>query len=457
MKLEFQRQESYSRGELLLRSFFGPIYIGLPHGFLLMFFGIWGQILRLISFWIILFTGRYPESFFDYQVKLMRWNLRVQARYLNLSDGYPAFGLNAEDERVTFEVPYPENLSWVSVLMRALLGFFYVLIPHSVLLMFYGIGVMVISVAAWFAVLFTGEFPEKMHNMLAGYLRWNTRVQLYMNYMTDDYPPFTGKPDQEDSPSINLYSLSDVSRLMAPVFLVLIGFVTIQYGTATHQNGGFMFGATCLLLAGFASLLISTRRLTKNLRIAMMVGLALITGVLGYANYRSIKDPIEFNNEKVRRYAHVIQRLKDIRTAQLAYKAKYQQYTGSLDTLVHFVKHDSLPQIMSKDLPEYNPDSMTLKQAIEMGYAIRDTIPVAVKDSLFGVRHRQGRHHPFVADSLPVVPFTGGERFKMQAGTISRSGADVPVFEAVDSDPFDRNHVLQVGSMVDPKTNGNWE
>ncbi|NQY67733.1 MAG: DUF4389 domain-containing protein, partial [Flavobacteriales bacterium] len=90
MKLYIERQESYSKTELLLRGFLGFLYIDLPHAFLLMFFGIWSRILTFLSMWIILFTGRYPESFFEFQVGLMRWNVRWKARSYNLADGYPA-------------------------------------------------------------------------------------------------------------------------------------------------------------------------------------------------------------------------------------------------------------------------------------------------------------------------------------------------------------------------------
>ena len=83
----------------------------LPHGFLLIFIGLWGKILSFIAFWIVLFTGEYPKSFFDFQVGLFRWGLRVNARYYNLCDGYPAFGINASDQFVKLEVEYPERLS----------------------------------------------------------------------------------------------------------------------------------------------------------------------------------------------------------------------------------------------------------------------------------------------------------------------------------------------------------
>ena len=56
-----------------------------------LFLGKWGSILSAIAFWVILFTGRYPKSMFEYQVQLLRWQLRLNARKYNLSDDYPPF------------------------------------------------------------------------------------------------------------------------------------------------------------------------------------------------------------------------------------------------------------------------------------------------------------------------------------------------------------------------------
>ena len=131
MKLTIKHQESFSRGELLLRTFFGWIYIAIPHGFLLMFLGIWSAILAFISFLAILFTGRYPQSFFEFQVGLQQWSLRVNARMLNLSDCYPTFGLNASDEFTNFELPYPESLSRGLLIVKLLFGLIYVILPHG--------------------------------------------------------------------------------------------------------------------------------------------------------------------------------------------------------------------------------------------------------------------------------------------------------------------------------------
>jgi hypothetical protein len=191
MTFEIKHQDQLSRGELLLRSFFGWLYILIPHAFILFFMALWGAILSFISFWIILFTGRYPQSFFEYQVGLIRWQTRLQARMYNLSDGYPAFGINATDEATQVEIPYPERLSRGMVLVKLLFGWLYVAIPHFFVLFFLSMAAMFIAFIGWWIILFTGKLPKSMHDFITGFLRWNTRVSLYMQNMTDVYPPFS--------------------------------------------------------------------------------------------------------------------------------------------------------------------------------------------------------------------------------------------------------------------------
>jgi len=193
MTFDVKYQESYSRSELLLRSFLGLFYIIIPHIFLLMFLSIWSSILSFITFWVILFTGSYPESWFNFQVQLMKWNTRVNLRIFNLSDGYPAFGLDVEDDAFKLDVPYPENLSRGTLLMKALLGFIYVMIPHGIVLSLRSYATIFLNFLAFWVVLFTGSYPESWFNFNVGTLRWGLRVNLYMGYMTDDYPPFSGK------------------------------------------------------------------------------------------------------------------------------------------------------------------------------------------------------------------------------------------------------------------------
>lgn len=193
MKLTINHQETYSRGELLLRTFFGFLYIGIPHYFLLFFVGIWSSILTFISFWAILFTGRYPQSFFEYQVGLQKWSVRLQARIMNLADGYPAFGIKGTDDRTSFELDYPENLSRGMALVKAFFGWIYCALPHVFVWYFRLLASMFLNFLGWWAVLFTGKYPASWHTFNVGTVRWMARVNLYMSYMTDTYPPFSGK------------------------------------------------------------------------------------------------------------------------------------------------------------------------------------------------------------------------------------------------------------------------
>ncbi|HLO58710.1 MAG TPA: DUF4389 domain-containing protein [Bacteroidales bacterium] len=193
MELTIKTQDRYSRLQLLLRTFFGWLYIAIPHGIILFFLGIWSAILTFVAFWIVLFTGKYPKTMFDYQVGFNRWNLRVNTAMMNLSDGYPGFGLDVQDENLNFNLEYPEKISRVLLLLRLFLGWLYVMIPHGFLLFFRTIATMVIVFISWFAVLFTGKYPAVFHEYVTGLMRWNTRVNLYIAFLTDQYPPFNGK------------------------------------------------------------------------------------------------------------------------------------------------------------------------------------------------------------------------------------------------------------------------
>jgi len=193
MKLSITHQEKYSRGELILRTLFGGIYIALPHFFLLCIVGIWSGILSFVAFWVVLFTGRYPESMFNFQIGYQNWYLRLGASLSNLVDGYPAFFPKGTSEKVKLEVPRPEKVNQGMVLVRLLFGWIYVGIPHGICLIGRFIATGVLMFLAWWAVLFTGRYPERWHAFNVGSYRWITRIGLYLGYFTDTYPPFSGK------------------------------------------------------------------------------------------------------------------------------------------------------------------------------------------------------------------------------------------------------------------------
>ena len=195
-----QHPEKLSRLHLLLKTFFGFIYVGIPHGIILWALSIAAWLVSQAAFVGILFTGRYPKSLFDFAVAYQRWNLRVMA-YAGLFmgnfmvDKYPPFSFEEEaDDPVILRVEYPETLSKPHAVLKLLLGWLYVGIPHGIILLFYGIALMIALFFVWFIVLFTGRFPESVFRFAEGYMRWGTRVNLYLAFATDKYPKFSPSP-----------------------------------------------------------------------------------------------------------------------------------------------------------------------------------------------------------------------------------------------------------------------
>ena len=89
--LTVEYPERLSRGWVLLKVFFGWLYVGIPHGIILGLYGIAVSIVTFIAFWAILFTGKFPKGMFDFVVGYMRWSLNVSAYMGLLRDEYPPF------------------------------------------------------------------------------------------------------------------------------------------------------------------------------------------------------------------------------------------------------------------------------------------------------------------------------------------------------------------------------
>lgn len=155
----------------------------------------------------------------------------------------------------------------------------------------------------------------------------------------------------------------------------------------------------------------------------------LLAGVIiffGYKCYNSIMIPQQFQEIKQQRYDRIIERLKDIRTAQEAYKGVYNKYIGNFDTLINFIKFDSVKVVRSIGAltDDQLEAGMTEAEAIKQGIILRDTMKVSALENVF--------NKAFQADNLRYVPFTEKKhQFKMGASSITTdSGIEVPIFEA---------------------------
>ena len=192
MIFDIKHQQNYSRLELLARTFFGPLYIGIPHGFIMFFLSIGVFFCHFALFFIILFTGKYPRGIWNYLINFQKYRIRVSSTMINLCDGYPEFGLSGNHPNIEFNVAFKQETSRLRMLLRWFLGWI-MLIPHLIILFLRFIIIPFIIVIAWFTVLFVGKYPKGLFNFIVGTWRLNQRIYCWYFLFTDNYPAFTGK------------------------------------------------------------------------------------------------------------------------------------------------------------------------------------------------------------------------------------------------------------------------
>jgi hypothetical protein len=98
-----------------------------------------------------------------------------------------------DEQAVHVEVVYPDAPNELNRWLPLVKWF--LAIPHFIVLFFLDIAAVVVVVVAWFAILFTGRYPEGMFNFVVGVMRWSLRVTAYAFLLvTDRYPPFSLAP-----------------------------------------------------------------------------------------------------------------------------------------------------------------------------------------------------------------------------------------------------------------------
>jgi len=147
--------------------------------------------LFLATVLMILFRQVYPRWWFKFALELERFNARVGAYLALLTDTYPS---TTDEQAIHLEVDFPENVPqdlnrWLPLVK------WFLAIPHYIVLFFLSIAAAVVIIIAWFAILFTGQYPRGMFDFVVGVGRWGLRVQAYAFLLvTDRYPPFSLQP-----------------------------------------------------------------------------------------------------------------------------------------------------------------------------------------------------------------------------------------------------------------------
>lgn len=239
--------------------------------------------------------------------------------------------------------------------------------------------------------------------------------------------------------------------------------------------------------------------------IIIKIVLAIVIIFLAYLVIDSIRTPVKFRTEKEKREKVVINKLKDIRNAQLLYKSVNNKYAADWDTLILFLRTAEIPIVKKesyvfKDINDtvgaklYNKaidrkfrNLKSLMRHLERGqfdnidfYEDKENKSLTVKvsqiedyilaaDSLF--------EDNFNVEDIKYIPFSNSAIFSLEAGEITKGSVKVKVFEArapyedilngmneqlvinliAERDQLDKYPGLLVGSMEEPSTDGNWE
>ena len=247
--------------------------------------------------------------------------------------------------------------------------------------------------------------------------------------------------------------LKDIfGKFLFPILLILAGIVILGVGISSGQNSKFTLAGVAVLATGVVSMLYSLGVITRKIQLIVTLVMLVSSVALAYTDYRSIKTDLEFVENKNKIYTQVIQRLKDIRTAEVAYKKVHDRYTDNFDTLKDFLSNGKLPIIKAVGSV---PDTLSEETALEMGLISRDTILVPVINTILDAEAGKKREFDFSVNDLNLVPVSNA-KIILRAGFVEKGGQKVPCFEASDSEPFDIYEPLKVGSMTDASTSGNW-
>ena len=158
----------------------------IPHFVVLFFVGAVAVLVVFYSFFAVLFTGRWPRGAFDFVVGTVRWCYRVAAYFHLMVDAYPPFSLHDDPSYpVRLQVDYPERIDNWRPLVQWILAIPYLFVAG----IFYWI-TGVLTVVAFFTILFTKQIPRGIFEVMMPGLRWNLRGNAYAYFTTDRYPPW---------------------------------------------------------------------------------------------------------------------------------------------------------------------------------------------------------------------------------------------------------------------------
>jgi uncharacterized membrane protein YgcG len=158
------------------------LLLALPHLVCLYLVLIGAYVVAFLAWFGALFTGRVPEFAGEFLGGALRWQTRVLAYELLLTDKYPPFGFEDTDYPVRLAVD-PGQLNRAAVFFRII-----TIIPAMIVLAVASYGLAGLAFITWLIVLVTGQMPNSLHGATSSVVRYTSRCIGYFWMLTAEYP-----------------------------------------------------------------------------------------------------------------------------------------------------------------------------------------------------------------------------------------------------------------------------
>lgn len=183
---EFNAPERVARWRVI-----GNLILSIPQLIVVYLLGIVGRVIDILSWIVIVFTGKLPSSLAEINCMLIRYRIRVSVFVVFMRSSYPPFDFDTSTQdngrdpevAVNFE-PELEGRSRLTVFFR-----FILLIPIVIVGIIWGFLAELVAIVAFFAVLILGRWPKGLLNFIVGVNRFSVRTSAYWSLLTDKYPP----------------------------------------------------------------------------------------------------------------------------------------------------------------------------------------------------------------------------------------------------------------------------
>jgi len=195
--------------------------------------------------------------------------------------------------------------------------------------------------------------------------------------------------------------------------------------------------------------------------------------LLAYFVFNSIDSEVEFQEVAKVRIIENVQKLKDLRQVQIAYKKANNTYANNFESLLDFLENDSISIIKaSGETPDslINNEQISDEKALELGLITRDTSYVLASEIVFDTTYMASRNKefPLNINKLITVPHSDAI-YNIEAGQVEKGNVIVQVFEIstnygivftgldAKNKSYELDALLKVGSMTEASLNGNWK